>query len=399
MRFSLYIAKRYLFTKSSSNAINIITGIAAVGIIAGAMALFVVLSGFAGLKDFSLQFSSVFDPDLKVFPKSGKTFFLNDEIKEKLDNSPHIASYAKIIEERVFLNFKGRNAIAYIKGIDENYHDVNITDSILAIGEWFSQDHNMVVIGTGISHKLSLGTYDYSGLTEIFVPTPGTGQITDPSTAFRKESVITSGLYQVSEELNSKYVFAPFALAQNLLDFSPDEISHLEIKMSPNANEKETAAWLENLFDNTITIKNRIQQNDALYKMLNTENLAVYLIFTLVLIIALFNVVGSIIMMILDKKQNAKTLFNLGATVQEIRRIFFFQGVLMTFLGGITGVTLGVFIVWLQQKFELVMITTHLAYPVKIEIFNIIIVLLTINILGIIASKIASARVNNSLLA
>jgi lipoprotein-releasing system permease protein len=398
VRFSLYIAKRYLFTKSRNNAINIITGIAATGVVVGALALFVVLSGFSGLKDFSLQFTSVFDPDLKVAPKTGKTFFLNASQQAQLENTPDIIAYAPAIEERVFLNFRERNTIAHIKGVQYNYQNVVATDSILAVGEWFSQDLKHVVIGSGISNRLSLGVFDYSETLELYVPTTGTGQITDPSKAFRKERTMVSGIYHVTEELNNKYVFAPFELSRVLLNYGENEISFLEVKLSETAKEKEVVAFLETLFHNEVTVKNRVQQNDALYKMLNSENLAVYLIFTLVLIIALFNVVGSIIMMILDKKHNAKTLFNLGATLKEIRRVFFLQGVLMTFLGGLLGLTLGLLLVFLQQQFSLVMITSSLPYPVKVEWQNVLIVFFTINILGILASKIAASRVNEGLL-
>jgi len=397
VRFSLYIAKRYLFTKSSNNAINIITGIAAVGVIVGAMSLFIVLSGFSGLKDFSLQFSSIFDSDLKIFPDTGKTFLLNRETEEKLKNIDGIASYSKIIEERVFLNFKGKNAIAFIKGVDENYQRVNAIDSTLIAGEWFGQDENIVVIGHGISTTLSLGVYDYSDLLEIFVPTPGTGQITDPTKAFQKERLMVSGVYHVNEELNYKYVFSNFNLAKNLLSLSEDEVSSVEIKLDAGAKESQVISEIQNLWSEELVIKNRMQQNDALYKMLNTENLAVYLIFTLVLIIALFNVVGSIIMMILDKKHNIKTLFNLGATIPEIRKIFFMQGVLMTVLGGGLGIFLGVCIVLLQLQFNLVMITASIAYPVKLEIVNVVVVFVTLTILGVLASKIASSRVRESM--
>lgn len=397
MRFSLYIAKRYLFTRSSNNAINIITGIAALGVIVGAMSLFIVLSGFSGLKDFSLQFSSIFDSDLKVYPEIGKTFILTTETEEKLKNIDGIASYSKIIEERVFLNFKGKNAIAFIKGVDENYPKVNAIDSTLIGGEWFEQEEDVVVIGHGISSTLSLGVYDYTDLLEIFVPTPGTGQITDPTKAFQKERVMVSGVYHVNEELNYKYVFSNFTLAKNLLSLSDDEVSAVEIKLATGANENNVISNIQNILGQDILIKNRIQQNDALYKMLNTENLAVYLIFTLVLIIALFNVVGSIIMMILDKKHNIKTLFNLGATIPEIRKIFFMQGVLMTVLGGGLGILIGVCIVLLQLQFNLVMITASIAYPVKLEIVNVVVVFVTITILGVLASKIASSRVRESM--
>ncbi len=386
-----------MFTKSSNNAINIITGIAAVGVIVGAMSLFIVLSGFSGLKDFSLEFSSIFDSDLKVSPKLGKTFLISKENEIKLQAVDGIASFSKIIEERVFLNFKGKNAIAFIKGVDENYQKVNAIDSTIIVGEWFEQEEKNVVMGIGISSTLSLGVYDYSELLEVFVPTPGTGQITDATKAFQKERVMASGIYHVNEELNSKYVFSNFNLAKKLLSLSDDEVSAVEIKLTPLADESAVISDIQKILKQDLVYKNRIQQNDALYKMLNTENLAVYLIFTLVLIIALFNVVGSIIMMILDKKHNLKTLFNLGTTISEIRKIFFMQGVLMTLLGGILGILLGVLIVILQMRFNLVMITNSLPYPVKLDFINVLVVFSTITVLGVLASKIASGRVNENM--
>ncbi len=397
MNFSLYIAKRYLISKSSNNAINIITGIAAVGVVVGAMSLFIVLSGFSGLKDFSLQFSSVFDSDLKVYPESGKTFTVSAEQFEQISGLTEVQSFSKIIEERVFLTFKGKNSIAFIKGVGENYQNVNYIDSTIIVGGWFETTHNAIV-GIGISNTLSLGIYDYSDLLEIYVPKPGTGQITDPTQAFNKERVLVSGIYHVNEELNSKYVFAPIELARQLLSYGDEDVSSIEFKLAQGAKEEDVIQKVADILGQDLDFKNRMQQNDALYKMLNTENLAVYLIFTLVLIIALFNVIANIIMVILDKKHNLKTLLNLGATIKEIRRVFYLQGVLMTVTGGIVGVFLGVVIVLLQLQFNLVMITATLPYPVKIEFFNIALVFVTILLLGIIASKIASSRVSENLL-
>ena len=397
MKFSLYIAKRYLISKSSNNAINIITGIAGIGVVVGAMSLFIVLSGFSGLKDFSLQFSSVFDSDLKAFPESGKTFTVSAEQFEQISGLTEIQSFSKIIEERVFLTFKGKNSIAFIKGVDENYQNVNYIDSTIIVGGWFETTHNAIV-GIGISNTLSLGVYDYSDLLEIYVPKPGTGQITDPTQAFNRERVLVSGIYHVNEELNSKYVFAPIELARQLLSYDDDDVSSIEFKLAQGAKEEDVIQKVTAILNQELDFKNRMQQNDALYKMLNTENLAVYLIFTLVLIIALFNVIANIIMVILDKKHNLKTLLNLGATIKEIRRIFYLQGVLMTVTGGIAGILLGVIIVLLQLQFNLVMITATLPYPVKVEFFNVALVFVTILLLGIIASKIASSRVSENLL-
>ncbi len=398
MNFSLYIAKRYLFTRSSNNAINIITGIAATGVVLGALSLFIVLSGFSGLKDFSLQFTNVFDSDLKVLPAKGKTLTFTSYIEDKINNIRGVEAYSKVIQERIFLQYRGKNHIALIKGVDENYKNVNPVDSILFLSEWFTPNQNEVVIGLGISSKLSLGVMDYSDLLEIYVPKPGKGQILNASNAFTKKGVVVSGMYQINEELDSKYIFSDIEFARSLLNLDSTKISSIEFKFLPNYSEDDIRIQLKEIFSEEIILKNRIQQNDALYKMLNTENIAVYLIFTLVLIIALFNVIGSIIMMILDKRKNIKTLYSLGAKISDIRKIFFLQGVLMSTLGGLLGIFLGIIIVFIQMKFEFVKITRSLAYPVKLDLSNIIVVFATITILGIIASKIASSRVREKLL-
>ncbi|QAA82271.1 ABC transporter permease [Aequorivita sp. H23M31] len=400
MNFSLYIAKRYLFSKSSNNAINIITIIAAIGVVVGAFSLFIVMSGFSGLKDFSLQFTTVFDSDLKVLPERGKTLDFSTAQKQQLSALEGVDVFSEIIEERIFLHYKGKNHIAYIKGVDSLYGQVTQLDSIIYFGDWLEPNQHEVVVGYTIIAKLSMGVRDYSDLLEMYVPKPGTGQINtlDPTQAFSKESVVVSGVYQVNEDLDGKYVFTDIDFARNLLSLPKSKVSSLEIKLKPHTSEKEIRNEIQKIFPENILIKNRIQQNDALYKMLNTENIAVYLIFTLVLIIALFNVIGSIIMMILDKQKNIKTLHNMGASLEEIRQIFFLQGTLMTVLGGILGIAIGIIAVSLQLKYGLINITSTLPYPVKLKPINGFIVFATISILGIISSLIAASRVREKLI-
>lgn len=398
MKFPTFLAKRYLLSKSSNNAINIITGIAALGIVIGAMSLFIVLSGFAGLKDFSLQFTNYFDSDYKVLPESGKTFQVTPEEFSALGESEDIIAYSKIIEERVFLHFKSKSHIAYIKGVDENYGKVNAVDSILYAGKWIEEGVNEVVIGTGTASRLSLGMYDYTDFLEIYVPKPGQGQILDPSNAFTRQKAVVSGVYYVADDINSKYVFSDFEFAKHLLQLEDNEVYALEIKAKPGIKESVIRQELTRILGEKLVVKNRMQQNDALYKMLNTENIAVYLIFTLVLIVALFNVIGSIIMMVLDKRQDIHTLYNLGATMKTIRRAFFLQGALMTSVGGLIGVLLGVLVVGAQLQWNLIHITPTLPYPVKLKFENIVLVLGTIFLLGLIASKIAATRVKKSLI-
>lgn len=398
MNFSLYIAKRYIFSKSKNNAINIISRIASAGIIVGAMALFVVLSVFSGLKDFSLSFSNDFDPDIKVVATKGKSFLISEQQQQKLLKIDGIVAQSKIIEERVLFMFNGKEEVATLKGVDSIYSRVNDVKKTLFNGQWLRPDTYQVVIGYGISEKLSLGLFDFNNKLEVFVPKSGKGAIENPEEAFNKTGINPVGIYAISEDLDSKYVFADLGLTQELLEYKPNQISGIELKLKPNANEENIKKELETIFNNNVTVKNRAQLNDSLYKMLNTENTAVYLIFTLVIILTLFTLAGAIIMMILDKKANLKTLYNLGTEVQDLRKIFLLQGTLVTTFGGLIGLVLGTLIVIIQQHFQIIMITPSLAYPVVFRIQNVLLVLVTIFSLGLIASWIASSRVNKTLL-
>jgi lipoprotein-releasing system permease protein len=400
LNFALYIAKRYLHSKSSNNAINFITIIAAIGVVLGAASLFVVLSGFAGLKDFTLQFSSVVDPDLKAETASGKSFILTDEEVLKLNAIDDIAYFSKIIEERVIVGFDDKNYLANIKGVDENFQRVNAIDSVLVQGEWFEQGSNQIVAGWGISANLSLGILDYGKSINIYVPKPGKGQITSIKNAYSSVNTVNVGIFDINEDLNDRYLYAPINLVAYLLNYKPNQISAIEFKLKDDVDRNSTMTKIQSVLGNKVVVKNREQLNDKLYKMLNTENLAVYLIFTLVLIIALFNVIGSIIMMILDKKKTLSTLFNMGATLSDIRKIFFYQGSLMSIVGGIVGILIGLLLAANQlhgPDFLKIYITPSLPYPVAIEVVNLIIVFVTISVLGIIASKIASVRITKTL--
>ena len=398
MKVSFYIAKRYLRSKSSTNAINIMTLIASAGITIASAALFIVLSGFAGLKTFSLSFSSFVDPDLKIIPAQGKTFSLDNTTLNKIETIDGVANISKIVEERVVISVDNKNVLATLKGVDSNYDKVTGIKEMVAQGSWLENNSLQVVSGWGISNELSFGVLDYSKSLQIYVPKPGSGQITSVKGAFNSINVVNVGLFDINEEMNQKYIFADINTAKILLNYSDNTFSAVEIKFQPNADETFLRERISEIIPTPVVIKNRVQLNDALYKMLNTENLAVYLIFTLVIIIALFNVIGAIIMMILDKKKSLNTLFNLGANVSNIKRIFFIQGSLMTLISGIIGLVLGLIIVWLQQTFNLVMITPSLPYPVEIKIWNLVIVIITITVLGLIAAKIASSRINKKLL-
>jgi len=401
LSFPLYIAKRYLRSKSSNNAINFITYIAIAGIILGSASLFIVMSGFAGLRDFTLEFTTIIDPDLKAETIIGKSFILDANKEERLNKIEGIANYSKIVEERIIVTFDDNKKGVSIKGVDANFVKINTIDSVLWDGSWLTAKTNQIVVGLGVSNALNIGVLNYGKRVSLYVPKPGKGQITSQEQAFNKVDAINVGVFAINDNINDSHLFSTLDLAQELLNYKENQITNIEFRLTENADENEVKTQIQAILGENITLKNTAQLNDALYKMLNTENLAVYLIFTLVLIIAFFNVVGSLIMMMLDKKKSLNTLFNVGATVKDIRRIFFLQGSLMSVFGGLIGLAVSALLVLFQLYGPdniKIMITNDLAYPMSFQAENLVIVFITITVLGVIASKIASIRITKNMI-
>ncbi len=374
------------------------TLIASGGVIVASAALFIVLSVFAGLKDFSLKFSSFVDPDLKLIPSEGKSFIWTENDKATLLKIEGVANYSEIIEERIIIRSENKNLIATLKGVDKNYLNVTNIEAMVTKGKWLTPESNDVVSGSGISDNLSFGVFDFLKPLSLYVPKVGKGQASSIKGYYNSVFVNNVGLFTINEELSNNYIFSNIELAKQLLSYNEGQLSALELKLKPDADEDAIRDQLEASYGNKFNIKNRAELNDALFKMLNTENLAIYLIFTLVIIISLFNVIGAIIMMVLDKKKSINTLFYLGTETKAIKSIFFLQGSLMTIVSGIIGIVIGLAVVFIQQSFELIMLTPDLAYPVKFNFFNVLIVFATIFALGIIASRIASQRITPSLI-
>jgi len=400
VNFPFYIARRYLRSKSSQNAINIINFITFLVIVIGSAALFIVLSAFAGLRTFSLQFSESFDPDLKAIPATGKFFSISEEQTSSLGAIEGVASYAKEIEERVYLSHQQKSHVAYIKGVDEHYRSTTDVDSAIYWGQW-NIEGQQAVAGIGVANLLGLTLNDFQNPLIVLAPKPGEGSLGRQglnAKPYNEFPVVLSGVFAIEEGLDKKYVFADMGLVQALLEKDSAQVSGINFKLETGVDANVVRTDLSGILGNGVLVKTREELNSTLYRMLNTENLATYLIFTLVLVIALFNVVGAIIMMILDKQQNSRTLYNLGTTLPEIRRIYFLQGILVTSLGGIIGIAIASFLVWTQIQYGWLKITPSLAYPVEWRWVNLGVVLGTIFILGWIAAIIASSRVNRKLL-
>tara|TARA_B100001057_G_scaffold494687_1_gene591798 strand:+ start:758 stop:1969 length:1212 start_codon:yes stop_codon:yes gene_type:complete len=387
------IAWRYFFSKSNQTVVNRINTIALLVIIVASASLMIVLSAFSGLREFGLSFSSVFDPDYKILPAQGKTILVDSLTLNKMKRLSTIENISAILEEKVFLSFNDKSQVAYLRGVSPDYLSVIPADSLVAVGEWLIPETNSVVAGYGIGASMDLGVYDYNDFLNISFPQKS-AQKKLRQNPFLTEKAITIGLYQISEDLDKKYVFSNISFARKLFQYPKNAYSAIEIQTKPNISHEALYDDVKWLIGSNFILKDRVALNSALYKMLNTENLAVYLIFTLVLVIAMFNVVGALIMMILDKRSEIKILDAMGVTHYKLRGIFFILGVLISLIGGVIGIIIASMAVIIQQATPFLYVPgTSLRYPVKWEFENFIIVVLTLITLGILASAWASRGV------
>ena len=391
MNTPFYIARRYLVSKSSNNAINFMSFLAAFGVFVSAASLFVVLSGFSGLKDFSLGFISYTSPDLKASANSGKTFLLDEKDYRSLSGLSSFSSVSKAIEERVLVSTNKNSQIVQLKGVD-SFFPLRVIDSILVEGTWINQGEKELVAGWGVANSLGLELLDNINAPVVYAPKPGSGQVLSVEDAFASSVFLTLGIFEINEETNNSVVYTSLSTAQELLGYDSSQVSSVNFYLHNSINEALAIEEIKGVLGDSFVVKTRLAQNDTLYKMLNTEQAAVYLIFTLVVIIALFNVVGALIMMILEKRSDLRVLLSLGLVKKEISRVFFYQGVLISVAGSLSGVFVGFCLVLLQQNFSLFMITPSLAYPVSVSAMTFVVVFFTVVVLGSLASKIASSQ-------
>lgn len=391
------IAWRYFFSKSQQTVINRINSIALLVIIVATASLMIVLSAFSGLKEFGLSFSNAFDPDYKVLPRKGKVILLDSLSIKKLEKISCINALAPVLEEKVFLSFNEKSQVAFLKGINKHYLSVIPADSLVAIGEWLVPESNSVVAGYGIGASMDLGVYDYSNFLNISVPKKSIKGNLNQNPFYSQQAVVV-GLYQISQDIDKKYVFSSISFARKLFQYPKDAYSAIEIQIKPNTSHDFLSQELRKILGENFVLKDRVAQNTALYKMLKTENIAVYLIFTLVLIIAMFNVVGALVMMILDKKPDMKILEAMGATTNSLRKVFFILGLLISLIGGAIGIVFASLLIVIQQVRPLLFVPgTSLPYPVNWESENFILVIMTLTILGMISSGWVSRGIKSNL--
>tara|TARA_B100000886_G_scaffold101048_1_gene67140 strand:+ start:696 stop:1892 length:1197 start_codon:yes stop_codon:yes gene_type:complete len=386
MSYELKIAWRYFFSKSKQTIVNRINSFAFVMVVVTTASLFIVLSAFSGLREFGLSFSNIFDPDYKILPEQGSYFYVSEKVMSKLESIPEIIAVAPEIEKKVYLSFKDKSQIAILKAVSENYTAVSNVDDLVTLGDWLSFKGPEAVVGFGIAGNLSLGIYDYNDFLKITVPNINSGGALNQS-LFTSLPMMVSGLFQINEDLDKKYLFSNLKFGQNLLALKSNEFSSIVLKVIPGVKKTTLTQLIKTHFQTSFRLVSRAEQNEALYRMLNTENLGVYFIFSLVMIIGLFNVIGSLTMMILDKHRQIKILISLGATRKGIYKIFMINGLLICSIGGATGLIFGAFLVFLQSYYPFVFVPgTSIEYPMIFQLKNLIIVIITLLILGTIST-------------
>ena len=390
---SFYIAKRYLFSKKSHNAINIISGISAAGVCIASLALICVLSVFNGFEALVQNLFSAFDPDLKITLVEGKTFSTNDDrifAVQKLDN---IAFFTEVIEENVMLRYEEKQMPATIKGVSDNFRHMTQIDSIIIDGSFLLNDgtFDYGIAGVGLAASLGMRAFSIYPLYLYAPKRTGRINLSNPETGFKVERVIVSGVFSIQQaDYDSKYLIVPLSLTRDFFDHDPDMVSAIELKLTNEKAINKTKKQIETILGSDFTVKDRYEQQESFFRIMQVEKWIAYLILSFILLIAVFNIIGSLSMLIIDKKDDIEILRHLGADKKLIKRIFLFEGWLISIAGAVIGIILGIIICLLQQHFGLLKMASGneyiiQAFPVVIRFTDIILVFITVCVMGFLS--------------
>ncbi|NOU18476.1 MAG: FtsX-like permease family protein [Bacteroidales bacterium] len=392
MNVPLYIAKRYLFAKKSHNVINIISIISLIGVATGVSALVIVLSVFNGFDSLIKKMYSTFDAEIKVKLVEGKTFSPHSPEIEKLKKLKGVAVYVEILEENALFRYRERQHIGMIKGVSRNYTDLTGVDTMIIDGAFqlWRGSQSLAVMGQGVSYYLNANLAQFDPLT-IYVPKRGKTASLSPENAFVKMGIMPSGVFAIEQEFDSQYVIIPIEFARTLLEYK-DEVTSIELKAEKGVEIERLQKMVEETLGNKYRVLNRYQQNETLFRTMKSEKLAIGLILSLILVIASFNIIGSLSMLIIDKRNDVDTLRSMGADNDLIQKIFLAEGMLISMGGTIVGTLFGLLVCWLQIAFGLVKLQGNGnfiidSYPVDIHPFDISIILIIVIAIGYLAAR------------
>ncbi len=393
MNLPLRIAKRYLFGKKSSNAINVISGISVVGLAVGSAALILVLSVFNGFEDLLTSLYSSFEPEVKVQPATGKVF-VPDSIKiEEIRQLEGVSSLSMTLEEVAMFEYKGGQAFGIIKGVDEDYAKVTDMDSILFDGVFKTKEgaKNFAVVGYGMQNKLSISLDDYFETLSIYMAKRKKTSLDQP---FRRRFLYPVGVYKIQTEYDEKYVLTNLEFAQELRGYYDGQVSSIEIKLTPDANEAEVIQKIKTLLGQDFEVKNQYEQNEAFLKLMNIEKWLGFAIVGLTLILVAFNLVGTLLMIVIDKRKDIAILKSMGATKNLVRNIFVGEGLLLAALGLGIGFTVAILLITLQKIFGIIQMQGFIveSYPISMRLMDFVVVLFTVFSITFLAALLPANR-------
>ncbi len=357
------------------------------GVCIGTMALIIVLSAFNGLSDLVQSLYNSFDPDISITIKQGKTFDPNAAEFQSLKNIAGIANYTEVMEGNALLKFNDKQCIATIKGVGREFRKMSGFDTLIHNGV-FNLEKSNILIGKGIGNVLQTGPKELFSPISVYAPKRGNINSINPEDGMNELKVFVSGAFTINDEFDYKYAVMNIDNARKLLDYK-NEVTSIELKFKPDADKEKVQQQLISVLGNKYEVKNREQQNAMLYKTLKSEKLWTFLILVFILIIATFNVIGSLTMLIIEKKKDITILNNMGADITLIRRIFLLEGLMITLLGALFGLILGLFVCWLQIKFSLVKLSQGYvvdAYPIKIHTMDILLILGVVLLIGFVSA-------------
>jgi len=387
MKLSVYIAKRYLFAKKSRNAINVISAISVAGVTVGTMALITILSVFNGLEDMVKTIFSTSDPEIRITPVLGKVFTPDTLMLGRLSALDGVEAYAETVEETALLRYDERQYIATVKGVSMNYALVTQLDTAMWDGEFTLKGENgrpYAIAGLGVANHLGMRLNFVSPLT-IYMPDRTAHLSANPENAFTRKYIFLSGIFAVEQEFDSKYVFLPIDFVRELLDYT-DEVSSIELKLKAGSDERKTQKAIKQVVGDGFLVQNRYEQQEIFYRVMKAERLAIYVILTFILIIASFNIIGSLTMLMIEKERDIDILRSLGADNRLIKRIFIYEGWMISFIGTILGLIVGALLCAAQEQFGIVKLAGDTllidAYPVRMKIIDFFVVAATVLTIG-----------------
>ena len=392
MNFPFYIARRYLFSKKSTHAINVISGISMVGVAVATMALVVTLSVFNGFHDLVASFFTQMDPQLKVTPVKGKTASADDPLLMKIRQLPEVEVATECLEDQAMAVYGDRQMMVKVKGVEDNFNQLtHISEILEGNGEFelHAADMSYGIPGLGVAFQLGLG-YTYEEPLRIFAPRrKGQLDMTNPTDGFVVDELYSPGVVFCMKQgkYDRSYILTSIAFTRHLFD-AEGQLTSLELRLKPGSDFDRVKQQMQQIAGNQFHVLDRYEQQDDTFRIMEVEKLIAYVFLTFILVIACFNIIGSLSMLIIDKRNDVVTLRNLGANEHQITRIFLFEGRMISTIGAVVGVLVGLLLCWLQQQFGLVRLGSSEgsfvvdAYPVSVHPWDIVLIFFTVIAVG-----------------